>query len=56
MADHRSSAFSRDDPGAVGPGRVVAHVLVVPAGEFSDPVAGLILVKTGDGLLQEFNV
>lgn len=56
MANHRLAAFRRGDPGAVGPGRVVAHMLVVATGEFGDPVTGIVLVKADDFLLQEFKV
>lgn len=56
MADHRLAACRRGDPGAVGPWRIVPHVLIVATGELGDPVAGIVLVKAGDFLLQELNV
>lgn len=56
MADHRLPALRRGDPRPVDPRRVVAHMLVVAAGEFGDPVAGVVLVKADDASLQAFNV
>jgi len=56
MANHGLAAYRRADPGPVDPRRVVAHMLVVAAGEFGDPVAGVVLVEAGDVLLQKFNV
>lgn len=55
MADHGLAALRRDDPGPVDPRRVVAHMLMVAAGEFGDPVAGGVLVEAGDVLLQKLN-
>jgi hypothetical protein len=37
-----------DDPGAIGPGRIVADVLVVAALEFGDPIIVLVLMKPYD--------
>ncbi len=56
MADHRLPAFRRIHPGPVDPGRIVAHVLVVAASEFGDPVACFVLMETGDRLIQALNV
>lgn len=56
MADHGLTALRDDDPGPVDPRRVVAHMLVMAAGEFGDPVADVVLVEAGDVLLQKLNV
>lgn len=54
MADHGLTAFRSGNPGAIGPRRIMAHVLMVAAGEFGDWVAGIVQVKTGNGLMQDF--
>jgi len=54
MSDHRLAACRCGDPSAVGPGRIVPHVLIVTTGEFGDPIAGIVLVKTGNSLMQGF--
>jgi hypothetical protein len=46
-------SFRRNDPGTIGPGRIVAHVLVVAASEFRHPVKRVILVKSGNALVHE---
>lgn len=48
---HARASLPGQHPGAHGPGRIVAHVLEMPAGQFRDPVVVLVEVKTGDGLL-----
>lgn len=53
MVNHGLAACRHVDPGPVDPRRIVAHMLMVAAGEFGDPVAGVIQVKAGDSLLQE---
>lgn len=55
MTDHGLTTLRRSDPGTIGPRRIVTHMLKVAAGEFCDPVAGIVLMKAGDFLLQEFN-
>ena len=39
-------------PGPLLPGRIVAHVLPMSAGETGDPVAFLVSLETNDRLLQ----
>jgi hypothetical protein len=48
VTDLLRAALRRDDPRPVGPGRVVAHMLVVAAFELSDPVLLLVLVEPND--------
>jgi hypothetical protein len=42
------AASRRDDPRTVGPGRIVADVLVVAALQFGDPILVLVLMKSDD--------
>ena len=44
MADHGLAPGRCSDPQPARPWRLMAHVLEVAAGEFSDPVAGLVPV------------
>jgi hypothetical protein len=46
--DVRGATFSSQEPGAESPGRVVADVLGVAAGQIGDPIAFEILVKRDD--------
>jgi len=48
FADLLYAALRRHHPGAIGPRRVVPHVLWVAALEVGDPVAVLILMKAHD--------
>ena len=48
MAEAAGAAFGGEDPGAKGPGRVVADVLGVAAVEVGDPVGLLVLVEGDD--------
>jgi hypothetical protein len=47
------AAFGRDDPGAIGPRRIVANVLIVPALELRDPVLFFVLMKTDDASVHD---
>ncbi len=47
-ADVRGATFGGEDPGAEGPGRVVADVLGVAALQVGDPVGLLVLVESDD--------
>lgn len=51
LAQVAVSASRRDDPGPVGPWRVVPHMLVVAARELGNPVLLLVLVKPDDALI-----
>ena len=42
------AACLADHPGSTSPGRLVSHVLVVPAVEFGDPVLLAILMVIDD--------
>lgn len=48
LTNHLGPAFGRDDPRAIGPWRIVANVLVVPALESSDPMLLFVLLETND--------
>jgi len=43
-----ATALLRQDPRPHLPWRIVAHVLIVTALQFGDPVAGLVLMESGD--------
>lgn len=47
-ADRLRPSCRSNDPGAIGPWRVVPHMLVVPAFQLSYPMPFIILVKTDD--------
>lgn len=49
-AQYLIAALFRGDPGPTGPGRIVAHVLIVAAGELGYPVLLHILMKSDDRL------
>src|SRR5690349_17199924 len=49
--ERRSAAFRRHDPRPVGPRRIVAHVLVVPALQLGDPMLLAVAVKADDAPL-----
>jgi hypothetical protein len=42
------ATLGSDDPGAVGPGRIVADVLIVAALHFGDPIVVLVLMESND--------
>jgi hypothetical protein len=44
----RGAPFCCEDQRAVGPGRIMPNVLIVPTVEFSDPIAVLVLGKCSD--------
>jgi hypothetical protein len=48
MPDMAPASFRSDDPGAAGPGRVVADVLIVAALQFGYPIVVLVLMKPDD--------
>jgi hypothetical protein len=48
MAYHRRTAFRRDDPRTVHPGRGVAGMLEVSAFQFSYPMIFFVLVEADD--------
>jgi hypothetical protein len=48
VTDVIQAPFGSDDPRAGSPGRIVAHVLVVAALQFGDPIIVLILMKPDD--------
>ena len=45
------STFGRCSPRPVRPWRIVAHMLVVPAFEFSDPMMLFVSMKADDSLV-----
>jgi hypothetical protein len=48
VADMLAAALGSDDPGAAGPGRVMADVLSVAAFQFGDPIGVLVLMEPDD--------
>jgi hypothetical protein len=42
-----------NNPGMIGPGRIVAYVALMATPQHRDPVAGFILVKTDNFLLDK---
>jgi hypothetical protein len=48
LTERLAAAFGADDPGTIGPRRVVPNVLVVPALELSNPMLLVILVEAND--------
>lgn len=54
VAQHLLSAFGRNDPGPVGPRRIMAGVLIVAAGKLCDPIIQFVPVKSGNHLLHCF--
>jgi hypothetical protein len=53
LADGTVATSGADDPGAIGPRWIVAHMLVVPTLELSDPMLLVVLVKADDALTHE---
>jgi len=52
MAQMCLATFIGHNPGALDPGRVMTHMLVVPAGQAGDPVTLLVEMVTDDGLIE----
>jgi hypothetical protein len=52
LTDHSAAPFNGNHPGSLNPRRIVAHMLVVAAGELGDPIAFVVLVKAYDRLFQ----
>ena len=55
MAEVFTAALQAGDPRAVGPGWIVADVLLVAAFEFGDPVFVFILVEADDFAGERFH-
>jgi hypothetical protein len=49
------AALRRNDPGTIGPRRIVANVLVVPALELRDPVLFFVLMETDDAPVHDLS-
>lgn len=53
MSQHLLSALNSDHPFAIHPGRIVADMLIVAAGELRDPMAFVIRVVSVNWLFHE---